>query len=81
MTGTSADITLDQVLELAERLPPADQVRLIERLAPKIARALTTAQPTPRESLRGLWQGLDITEEDLAEVRREMWGTFPREDI
>jgi hypothetical protein len=28
-----------------------------------------------------LWAdlGVDITEEDIAEARREMWGNFPRE--
>jgi hypothetical protein len=32
----------------------------------------------PRRSLRGLWADLDIqlTEEDIAEARREMWGKF-----
>jgi hypothetical protein len=32
-------------------------------------------------SLRGLWAGLNnhITEEDIAEARREMWGNFPRD--
>ena len=24
---------------------------------------------------------VDLTEEDIAEARREMWGNFPREDI
>jgi hypothetical protein len=35
----------------------------------------------PRPSLRGLWEGLDcnVTDEDIAEARREMWGNFPRE--
>lgn len=55
--------------------------RLIERLAPRIAHELKAAQPTPRKSLRGLWKGLDITDEDIAEIRREMWGNFPRNDI
>lgn len=37
----------------------------------------------PRRSLRGLWAdlGVRISEEDIAEARREMWRTFPREDI
>jgi hypothetical protein len=32
----------------------------------------------PRRSLKGLWAdlGIDITEEDIAQARREMWGTF-----
>jgi hypothetical protein len=37
----------------------------------------------PRRSIRGLWANMDIdiTDEDIAEARREMWGNFPREDI
>ena len=35
----------------------------------------------PLESLEGLWagQGVDISEEDIAELRREMWAKFPRD--
>ncbi len=35
----------------------------------------------PRRSLEGLWADLDvhISEEDIAEARKEMWGNFPRE--
>ena len=35
----------------------------------------------PLHSLRGLWADLNIhiTEEDIAEARREMWGNFPRD--
>ena len=35
----------------------------------------------PRRSLRGLWKDLniEITEEDIALARREMWGNFPRD--
>jgi len=31
----------------------------------------------------GLWADLDIgiTDEDIDEARREMWGNFPRDDI
>ena len=37
----------------------------------------------PRRSVKGLWAdlGVDITEDDVAEARREMWSNFPREDI
>jgi hypothetical protein len=41
-------------------------------------------QPPPRRrSLKGLWAdlGAEISPEDIAEVRREMWGGFPREDV
>lgn len=35
----------------------------------------------PRRSLRGLWAdlGIEITEEDITQARREMWGNFPRD--
>ena len=35
----------------------------------------------PLKSLEGLWagQGVDVSEEDIAELRREMWSKFPRE--
>jgi len=36
-----------------------------------------------RRSLKGLWAdlGVNISPEDIAEARREMWGGFPREDV
>jgi hypothetical protein len=35
----------------------------------------------PLRSLEGIWEDLDIdiTKEDIAEARREMWGNFPRD--
>jgi hypothetical protein len=71
----------ETIVNLADRLSLVDKVRLIEQLVPRIKRELKTTQATPRKSLRGLWRGLDITEEDIAEARREMWSSFPREDI
>ena len=40
-----------------------------------------SATKKPRRSLLGLWADLNIhiTEEDIAEARREMWGNFPRD--
>jgi hypothetical protein len=37
----------------------------------------------PRRSLYGLWAnvGIDVSEGDIDEIRREMWSNFPREDI
>jgi hypothetical protein len=73
-------VTLEQALALARQLSPADKARLIERIVPDIERELEAERPTRRKSLRGLWRGLGITEEDIAEARREMWGGFPRVD-
>jgi len=74
-------VTLEEALDLVKQLSALDKARLIERIVPDIERELKTARPTPRKSLRGLWRGLDITEEEIAEARREMWANFPREDI
>lgn len=74
-------MTLEQVLEAAKQLSLTDKVRLIERVAPQIEREIQAARYRPRKSLRGLWRGLDVTPDEIAEARREMWGNFPREDI
>jgi len=36
-----------------------------------------------RRSLKGLWGdlGAQVSSEDIAEARREMWGGFPRGDV
>ena len=41
------------------------------------------AAKRPRRSLKGLWAdlGVELSEEDVTEVRRDMWGNFPREGI
>lgn len=74
----SEPVTLETVLALARQLTPLDKLRLIEHLAPQLERAIATA---PRKSLRGLWRGLNLTDEDIETARREIWAAFPREDI
>ena len=74
-------ISLSEVLQLAEKLPVEDKVRLIERISPQIQRELRQARSMNPKSLRGLWRGLDITAEDIDEARKELWGKFPHEDI
>jgi len=67
-----------QVLEKLRDLPPAKQKEVLEFLA-----VLTEKEggKPPRRSLRGLWKDLDVhlSEDDIAQARREMWGNFPRE--
>ena len=75
----SETVTLDKILELTTQLSVADKLRLIERIVPQIDREVK-AKSKPK-SLRGLWRGLDITDDNIQEVRTEMWGNFPRKDI
>jgi len=68
------------VLEKLLKLPLDKQKEVldfVESLEKKVSQRL------PRRSLKGLWAGLEvnISPEDIAEARREMWGGFPREDI
>ncbi len=35
----------------------------------------------PGMSLYGIWSHLDVNAEDIDEIRREMWASFPRDDI
>jgi hypothetical protein len=73
-------IPLEKVLELARQLSPTDKLRLIESIAPQIERDLKSSTGEQHKSLRGLWRGLHITEQDIAEARRDRWAGFPRED-
>ena len=74
-------LTVDDLIVLAEQLSTIDKVRLIERLAPQIAHDLQSEQAKPRKSGRGLWRGSKLDTDVIDAARREMWRSFPREDI
>ena len=63
----------DAVIDILERLPP-DQQQDILTFAEFIK--FKNSIKRPRKSLKGMWADMDIhiTEEDIKEVRREMWG-------
>ena len=68
----------EMVLKQLRDLPPErqqDVLAFVESLKKK------GAPRKPLRSLEGLWAdlGIEITEEDIAEARREMWGNFPRD--
>ncbi len=73
--------SLETLLELAKQLSADDKIRLIERLAPHIRHELRSCKSAERKPLGGLWRGVDISEEDIAQARREIWTEFPREDV
>ncbi len=76
-----SNLELEQVKQLIERLSPADKAALKEWLNELIASE--PIPPKPRRSLLGLWADLGPgpTDEDIEEVRREMWKNFPRDDF
>ena len=66
---------------MVQRLSPADKARLLEAISGDLHRDLAQAEAKPKRSLLGLWEGDSVSEEEIDEARREMWGNFPREDV
>ena len=73
--------TFGEAPGLAKQLSAVDKIRLIERRAPQIEYELKSCNPAERKPLRGLWRGVGVSEEDIAQARRETWTEFSREDI
>jgi hypothetical protein len=67
-----------QVLHNLRSLPAEKQQQVLE-----FVESLQSigGPATPRRSLLGLWADLNvhITDEDISEIRREMWSDFPRD--
>lgn len=74
-------VTLEEIIQLAKQLSPVDKVRLIEEITLQIKREITKREAKSGKSLRGLWRGPGITDDDINEMRAEIWSNFPREDI
>ena len=66
----------EAVIAKLRELPAEKQQEVLD-----FANFLGTRQKRPLKSVRGLWKdlGISISEEDIAEARKEMWGNFPRE--
>lgn len=66
----------EELVAKIRELPPEKQQEVLD-----FARFLGSKQERPLRGLEGLWagQGIDISENDIAELRREMWSNFPRE--
>ena len=71
---TSEEVLLQKI----KTLPPDLQQKAIEFVD---SLQIEAQKKTPRISLEGIWADMDvnITEEEIREARREMWGNFPRE--
>lgn len=68
----------EKVIEKLRELPPERQKEVLA-----FVDSLNDKSRTPKKlrSLEGLLEDfhIEITEEDIAEARREMWGNFPRD--
>lgn len=78
-----ATSTYERILDEVRQLPTDEQRRLIGELALELATTKRETRSTPRESLYGIAAHLGPapSAEEIDEVRREAWATFPRDDI
>ena len=69
------------VLAKLQILPPEKQKEVLDFV--EFLEQRQSAAKRPRREWIGSASnlGVDLTEEDIAEARREMWGNFPREDV
>ena len=68
----------EAVVAKLRELPSEKQQKVLD-----FARSLGTEKKRPLKSGYGLWKdlGISISEEDIDEARKEMWGNFPREQF
>jgi hypothetical protein len=68
------------IVERVKHLPP-DKQRAVLDFAESLQENGHAKRRGPLKSLEGLWADLhvNVTDEDIAEARREMWGNFPRD--
>jgi hypothetical protein len=68
------------LLDRWRTLPPEQQQALMN-----VATELVAHPPAliPKRNLKGLWadRNIDLDEQDLRDLRQEMWQNFPREDL
>ena len=78
---TDLAVELDEVVVMARGLSPLDKVRLVEEVMALLEVDLAGQDSDPRQSFYGIWPDANVSEEDIVQVRQEMWGDFPHEDI
>ncbi len=71
------NLNLKNAINMVKMLSVVEKVKLIRYLTAQVESELARQQCVPRKSLRGLWRGLDISEQEINSVRAEIWGSFP----
>jgi hypothetical protein len=68
----------EAIIEKVRALPPEKQKDVLRYVSEMAGEARK-----PFHSPKGILADLDfeLTEEDIAEARQEMWGKFPRDDL
>jgi hypothetical protein len=70
----------DRIAQKVKSLPTDKQLEVLDFVESLRSRS---DEKLPRPTGKGLWSdlGIKITEEEIAQARKEMWSGFPREDI
>ena len=68
------DSMLTEILNTTRSLSVEEKVQLIRGMTDQVEQDLKGIKKTPKRSLRGIWKGLDITDREIRENRKEMWG-------
>jgi hypothetical protein len=81
VTIVSETVNIEQAVVEKLRVLPVEKQREVLDFAEFLQRKSVPQPPRRRHNPIGLCADLevDITEEDIAEARREMWGNFPRD--
>jgi hypothetical protein len=76
-------VKLQEIEKQISELSLEDQLYLMEKLARNVREKTSQIieKETSFQGLGGLWKGVEFSEEDIAEARREMWGTFGEKEI
>ncbi len=73
-------LSYHDILANAQQLSPSEKARLLSDISTSLQKELRSSSQ-PKRSLLGIWEGLDLSEEDIDQARNEMWNNFPRKDI
>ncbi len=74
-------VILEEVVDMARGLSALDKVRLVEEVMTLLEADIEERKVSPKPSLYGIWPDARVSEEDIAEVRQEMWSNIARKDM
>ena len=76
-------MTVQEIIQSARQLSWRERLLLVEQILSDLAQQVPDEPETikPLRSLYGLWQGFSITDDDIAQARREMWGQFAEQGL
>ena len=75
------NISFDEINKIIRSLSTNNKIKLVKQIATQIETDLKKNHQPIYKSLCGIWKGINITDEDITNVRHEMWDNIPSKDI